>query len=224
MKLLAIVINYRTAEMTLDAVRSLLKALQHIPDSEVVVLDNDSQDGSFETLSGAIRGLDDRVPVTVLSSERNGGFAYGVNAGVRHGLSSTSPPEYFLPPQLRRVSRSAAVSELVPSSSECPGRVSWEATCTGSTGSPIRRVSFPFHVSELEQALRLGIASKLLHRWRVPMPIPKATSRSTGSPARDDDSAERLGRRRALRRRFFLYFEETDSAGAPVTMGGRRTT
>jgi len=56
------------------------------------VLDNDSQDGSFETLSGAIRGLDDRVPVTVLSSERNGGFAYGVNAGVRHGLSSTSPP------------------------------------------------------------------------------------------------------------------------------------
>jgi N-acetylglucosaminyl-diphospho-decaprenol L-rhamnosyltransferase len=212
MKLLAIVVNYRTAEMTLDSVRALLKALHHVPDSEVVVIDNDSQDGSFETLSGAIRGLDGRIPVTVLSSERNGGFAYGVNAGVRYGLSSVSPPDYFYLlnsdafPDPRAVSELCAFLERVPRAGIAGSYVH------GIDGLPHQTAfRFPTHISELEQALRLGIASKLLRRWRVPMPMPEGDTEvnwvaGASMMIRRDVFAD-VG---LFDERFFLYFEETD--------------
>src|ERR1043165_1010306 len=95
MKVQAIVVNYRTAEMTLDAVRALLAALERLPDSEVVVVDNDSQDGSYEKLSRAARDMRGTTDVTVLASDKNGGFGYGVNVGLRYGLSSRSPADYF---------------------------------------------------------------------------------------------------------------------------------
>src|SRR5438874_10054485 len=97
MKFLAIVVNYRTPEMTLDAVRALLAALEGVPDPEVVIVDNDSQDGSFEFLAEGIRTLarPGSAPVTVLQSGENGGFAFGVNVGVRHGFMAKPAPDYL---------------------------------------------------------------------------------------------------------------------------------
>src|SRR5262249_445550 len=64
MKILAIVVNYRTAEQTLEATESLVQALSGM-DGRVAVVDNDSQDGSYELLSHAVgeRGWTNRVEV-----------------------------------------------------------------------------------------------------------------------------------------------------------------
>src|SRR6478736_5851798 len=74
MKLEAIIVNYRTAEMTLDSVHALMGALERVPNSEIVVVDNDSQDGSYQKLSRGVKALRGSSRVTVLPAEKNGGF------------------------------------------------------------------------------------------------------------------------------------------------------
>ncbi len=71
-----VIVNYRTAELTTAAARSVL-AEDDV--GEVVVVDNASGDGSAATLREAL-GDDPRA--RVVGSPRNGGFGAGVNLGV----------------------------------------------------------------------------------------------------------------------------------------------
>ena len=68
----AVVVNYRTKELTKDAVASVLGEPEV---DEVVVVDNDSGDGSVEYLRSGFE--DERV--RVLASSENAGFGGGVN-------------------------------------------------------------------------------------------------------------------------------------------------
>jgi N-acetylglucosaminyl-diphospho-decaprenol L-rhamnosyltransferase len=70
----AVVVNYRTKELTVRAVESVLSEDDV---REVVVVDNASGDGSAEFLRAAL--LDERV--RVIDAGRNGGFGAGVNLG-----------------------------------------------------------------------------------------------------------------------------------------------
>jgi N-acetylglucosaminyl-diphospho-decaprenol L-rhamnosyltransferase len=76
-----IIINYRTPELTLDCLRSLCSEVD--AGIRVVVVDNDSGDGSAERIERALReeGLGDWT--TLLRSPSNGGFASGNNFGIR---------------------------------------------------------------------------------------------------------------------------------------------
>ncbi|HEX9295319.1 MAG TPA: glycosyltransferase family 2 protein [Polyangiaceae bacterium] len=212
MKVLAVVVNYRTAEMTLRAVRALLAALDQVPDSEVVIVDNDSRDGSFERLSLAARTLDRPGRVTVVPAEKNGGFGYGVNLGIRHGLQQSSPPEFFYLLNSDAFPDPSAVRELVEVFEREPRAGIAGSYIYGIDGLPhVTAFRFPSPMGELERALRLGLVSKLLGRWRVAMPVP------------DSDcvvdwvaGASMMIRREVFSdvglfdETFFLYFEETD--------------
>ncbi len=93
-RLLTVLLNWRTADMTLRAAEAALAALQGI-DGALVIVDNDSGDGSFETLC---READRRgwttgpQAVRVLQSGRNGGFGAGNNHGIRAGLPMARSP------------------------------------------------------------------------------------------------------------------------------------
>ena len=50
---LTVILNYRTPAMTLEAVEAALREMADIA-GEIVVVDNDSGDGSFETISAAV--------------------------------------------------------------------------------------------------------------------------------------------------------------------------
>jgi len=70
-----VVVNYRTAELAAEAVRSVLPdPLVH----EVVVVDNASGDGSVDTLRSAFPDL----VVRIVASPTNLGFGRGANLGV----------------------------------------------------------------------------------------------------------------------------------------------
>ena len=56
MKLLTILLNYKTADMTVDAAKTALRELEPVGDYHLAIVDNDSQDGSFEALSQSQRG------------------------------------------------------------------------------------------------------------------------------------------------------------------------
>lgn len=77
----AVVLNYRTPELTLGCLASLAPAMGQ--DRRAVVVDNDSRDGSADRIERelAARGWG---WAEVLRSPRNGGFAWGMNLGIRH--------------------------------------------------------------------------------------------------------------------------------------------
>jgi N-acetylglucosaminyl-diphospho-decaprenol L-rhamnosyltransferase len=72
----AIVVNYQTADLTLEAVRSVVTDPGV---EEVVVVDNGSKDGSADSLRAHC--VSDKVRIVV--SRKNLGFGGGVNLGVR---------------------------------------------------------------------------------------------------------------------------------------------
>lgn len=75
-----VIVNYRTKELTCDAVASVLPEADV---REVVVVDNGSGDGSADHLRRTFP--DERV--RVVESPRNGGFGAGVNLGVAESRS-----------------------------------------------------------------------------------------------------------------------------------------
>ncbi len=80
----AVVLDYRTPDDTLLAVRSLL-ALNTPPDGLVVVENAPAGDDSADALGRALARAP--APVTRIHTGRNLGFAGGTNTGIRHALA-----------------------------------------------------------------------------------------------------------------------------------------
>lgn len=79
MKLLVIVINYRTPQLTIDCLASLAPQIGDLPETGVVVVDNASGDDSANLLRQAIAKNNWDSWVTLKTSTKNLGFAGGNN-------------------------------------------------------------------------------------------------------------------------------------------------
>src|SRR5689334_17074354 len=74
--LAVIIVNYNTRELLRECLRSLLDSQTSFP-FHTIVVDNRSNDGSAEMVL-------DRFPrVTLIKSDRNGGFGYANNLALR---------------------------------------------------------------------------------------------------------------------------------------------
>ena len=81
LRIAAIVVNYRTADLTLAAVRSLAADLD--PDRDgIFVVDNASRDGSVDRLEAEVAARAWGIPIQVIAAPKNGGFSYGNNLGL----------------------------------------------------------------------------------------------------------------------------------------------
>ncbi|OFW32909.1 MAG: hypothetical protein A3G76_14120 [Acidobacteria bacterium RIFCSPLOWO2_12_FULL_65_11] len=78
-RMAAVVLNYRTPDDTLLAVRSLLASKR--PLDEVIVVDNDKAGSAREALQGVWQ------KIRYLPADRNLGFSGGMNVGIRDALS-----------------------------------------------------------------------------------------------------------------------------------------
>src|SRR3712207_2267250 len=94
MKLLTVVLNWRTPELTLQAAEAALREMAGL-EGALTIVDNDSGDGSEARLREGVaaRGWPkDRV--RVLQSGRNGGYGAGNNFGIRAGLPNGEEPDF----------------------------------------------------------------------------------------------------------------------------------
>src|SRR5690606_18324941 len=94
--LLTVILNWRTPEMTLRSAEAALAALDGV-EGALVIVDNDSGDGSFEHMSAEVQArgwTSGPQQVRVLQSGRNGGFGAGNNFGILAGLPDGSKPDY----------------------------------------------------------------------------------------------------------------------------------
>lgn len=214
MKIQVVIVNYKTAEMTLDAVRTTLREVERYPDTRITVVDNDSQDGSLDKLKTGVveAGWSDRVEV--VGSPRNGGFAFGCNFAIGPALESSDPPDYIYLLNSDAFPDSRAIEFLVEHLDSHPevGIAGSYIHGTDPERSPhTTAFRFPSVLSEFEATLGIGLVSKLLDPWIVAPPLPTTTTRvdwlAGASMMIRREVFEAVG---LLDDGYFLYFEETD--------------
>lgn len=207
---LTIILNYKTAEMTLRSAEAARIAMKDLS-GEITIVDNDSQDGSFETIRDhvAAQGWDD---MRVIQSGHNGGYGAGNNVGIRAEFSDGSAPDYVY----------ILNSDAFPQPDAI--RVLYDYLQThadvGFAGSYIygedgikhtTSFRFPSLLSELEGAINFGPVSRLLRNHRVSIENLDETAPvdwfAGASVMMRQSLLDQIG---LFDETFFLYFEETD--------------
>lgn len=95
MKLLVVVLNYRTPKLVVRCLESLERELADCESMHVVVTDNASGDDSITVIRSAIEA-NDWSWCTFMPLPRNGGYSYGNNAGIEAFLNRDDAPEYVM--------------------------------------------------------------------------------------------------------------------------------
>ncbi|MBI1817057.1 MAG: glycosyltransferase family 2 protein [Deltaproteobacteria bacterium] len=211
MRLAVIIVNYRTPELTVDCLASLVGQCDANRD-RVFVVDNASGDGSTARIPDAIAANGWGRWVQFQSASLNGGFAVGNNLVLRSLLASSDPPRYVFLLNPDTIVQPGAIDALLEFMELHP-----DVGIAGSgqedvSGAPLRAAfRFPTVVSEIEAGMRLGYLSKLLAAFVV-APLPPT------QPSRTDwvAGACMLVRREVFQRvglldeGFFLCFEDVD--------------
>lgn len=207
---LTVVLNYRTSGLTVKAVEAALREMDGVCGA-ITVVDNDSGDGSFETLTRAVqeRGWS---RVRVLQSGRNGGYGAGNNFGIRQGLPDGSAPDYVYILNSDAFPQDGAIRVLLDHLQANP-RVGFAGSRLHGEDGVYHQTAFRFPTafSEFETAACTGPISRLLKRYTVALPEPREAQTVDWMAG-----ASLMVRKRTLDEvglfdeDFFLYFEETD--------------
>ena len=214
MKLLVVIVNFRTADLTLRGLAHLLPDMQALAGVgvSVTVVDNDSGDGSYEKLCAEVeaRGWGDRVQV--VASGHNGGFGYGNNVAIRRALAQPDPPDYVYlhnPDAHVRPGALRTMLEFLDAHPEVG--VAGTRIHDPGAGQHASAFRFPSVLSEIEGGLRFGPVSRLLRKHSVWADAPDHTAEvdwvSGASAFFRREVFETVG---LFDENFFLYFEETD--------------
>ena len=212
MKLLSVVLNYKTADMTIECVRNARVAMAPIDGHRIDVVDNDSQDGSFGRLHDA-KAAEGWSDVAVLETGHNGGFGAGNNFSIRRALASKDPPEFVFLLNSDAFPEADAIVKLLGFMERHPEIGIAGSQLYGTDGAPhISAFRFPTFQSELLGSTRLGLLTRVMPEREVPIHPRPTVSRPVDWLA----GAAMMIRREVLEdvglfdETFFLYFEETD--------------
>lgn len=210
--LLVVILNYRSPDLTIDCLRSLVDEVQSLIGIRIVVSDNASGDGSVEKISAAIEKEGWSNWASVMPLEHNGGFAFGNNAVIRVALQSENPPPYFLLLNPDTIVRPGALKALLDFMNEHPDAGIASSRLENPDGTS-QGSAFRFHnaMNELNAGMRLGIVSKILDRWIVWPPDPEEASQTdwvagTSMMIRRE-VFEQVG---LLDEEYFMYYEDVD--------------
>jgi len=215
-----VIVNYRTPGLVVDCLRSLAPEVTAEPALRAIVVDNASGDDSVPTIAAAIRD-NDWTWAELRPLDRNGGFAYGNNAAIRHVLAQPNPPDFVWLLNPDTLVRPGASSALIDFLEECPHVGIAGGGLEFPDGTPqTAAFRFPSLLGVLEDTIRIGIVSRVLERYRVPPP-PRSRAHRTDWV----NGASMMVRRAVfetvglLDEGYFLYFEETDFCRRVVRAG-----
>lgn len=161
-----VIVNYRTAALVTECLASLDVERRSGAGLRVIVVDNDSRDGSAESLEAVIvrEGWD---WATLVRSPTNGGFGTGCNLGIEHALrDGEARAVWLLNPDTRVMPGAANALAAFMAATPRAGVVGTALLLADGAPWPYA-FRFPTVLGELERALRWGPASRLLARHRT---------------------------------------------------------
>jgi N-acetylglucosaminyl-diphospho-decaprenol L-rhamnosyltransferase len=211
MRIGIIIVNYKTPLLVIECLRSLVS--EHAFENfQTIVVDNNSQDGSFEKISSTIIAEGWFPWASVHAAEHNGGFAYGNNLAIRQFMSCDNAPEYIYLLNSDAMIRENAIQELASFLDNHPQVGIVGSRLENLDGSP-RHACFQFHtyVTELDRGFSLSILSKLLSPWVVKNTNPTAEIKTDwvagASMMVRSTVFNTVG---LMDESYFLYYEEMD--------------
>ncbi|QOV87957.1 glycosyltransferase family 2 protein [Humisphaera borealis] len=214
MRLLVVILNYRSASLCIDCLKSIAPEIVANPGTSVVVTDAPSGDDSVARIGAAITDNQWGHWCALVPLPKNGGFAYGNNEAIRPALAGDDKPQYVLLLNPDTVVRPGAIGSLLSFMDANPKAGIAGSRLEHPDGQP-QRSAFRFHsvLGELEAGLRLGPVSKVLKGRIVAPPVPQGDQ-----PVPTDwvAGASMIIRREVfdaiglLDDGYFMYFEEVD--------------
>ena len=161
-----VIINYKTPYLILNCLESLLPEL-HGLSAKVIVVDNNSHDGSDEIIQYWIEYSFFSGKVELISSLENTGFSGGNNLGIQHIKA-----DYYLLLNSDTLIRKGAIKLLLNAAKEnekaglISPRLEW-------LNGDAQESCFRFHspLSELISSANTGIITKCLRKFNVPQPV-----------------------------------------------------
>jgi GT2 family glycosyltransferase len=220
MKLLIVIVNYRSTDLTLDCLRSLEPQITNA--MRVVVTDNHSPDDSVPRLHAAAVH---RPWLTIQPLGKNGGFAYGNNAAIKPQIGSSSDtsqlPEFILLLNPDTIVRPGAIDALLAFLQNNPKVGIAGSRLEDPDGTP-QRSAFRFHsiAGEFERGIRMGFVTRLLAKKMIAPPVS-----DTAGPCDWVAGASMMVRREVFEsaglmdEHYFMYFEEVDFCLAAARRG-----
>ena len=211
MKLLVVVLNYRTPRLAVGCLESLKHEVEQIGSMHVVVTDNDSGDGSVEIIGSAIEanGWD---WCTLMPLSRNGGYSAGNNAGLRPYLHAEDSPDYVMLLNPDAYVHEGAVSTLLAfMDSRTDVGIAGTRVEDGNGTQAHSAFRFPSAASELVGGFKLGLLTKLLSERQLLYELGDETMQVdwvTGAAMMI--RKEVLSEVGLLDDGYFLYFDEVD--------------
>lgn len=200
------IINYKTADLTITCAQSVVDALVGF-DGHIVIVDNNSADGSVEKISAWIRETNLSGRVQLVASPVNTGFSGGQNLGIR-----TREADYhlilnsdaFLKPGF--FTSILAEAKAQPSFGFYTPRIDFE---NGDQQTSCFR--FPSPASELIRGAETAQVTRLLSQRDVPLNMPPAPDQiEWASFACILVRADVLRDVGLMDEGYFLYFEDVE--------------
>lgn len=218
MKLAVSILNFRTPELSVDAIQASINALANIKGGwKIIVVDNDSQDGSEEKLRSVVdekqsaksTGWD---KVELHQSGNNGGFGAGNNFAINYARKTFPDLEYVYVLNSDAFPDKDAIEQLVNFLDENESYGFAGSYIYGVDGVPHETAfRFPSAMGELEGSMRFGPVSKILKNSQISIGIPEISLDvdwlAGASVVMRVKMLEEIG---VFDETFFLYFEETD--------------
>ena len=218
---LVVIVNYRSAALTVDCLASLADEVRLQPGVLVAVVENDSGPDQFAQIRAEVdrRGWGDWV--RVVAADRNGGFAAGNNVAIRPALRWARPPALFWLLNPDTVVRPGALAALTTFLADRPAVGLVGSRLENPDGSPqFSTFPFPSVLGEFEGGLRFGPVTNWLGDRAVFRPIPEGPA-----PVDWIAGASLMVRREVfdavglLDERYFMYYEEVDFCRRAATAG-----
>lgn len=200
------IINYKTAELTLNCVQSVLSDIGDL-DVRVAIVDNASGDGSDDIIEAWLRKQPQGTPVQLVRSPTNTGFSGGHNLGI-----GAEDAEMYLVLNSDAILRPGFLATIIATADANP-KAGFIAPQIETDDGGIQVNCFRFHspLSELERGARSSPVTKLLSKRVVALQPPaEPTQIEWASFACIVLRAEMVQQLGPMDEGYFLYFEDAE--------------
>jgi N-acetylglucosaminyl-diphospho-decaprenol L-rhamnosyltransferase len=213
LRLVVSIVNYRASALVCELIPGLIKQIDTERD-HICIVDNDSGDDSVSEIAEFIKAHQFEFCVTLVPSNKNGGFSYGNNLAINCMTEQFGQtPEYVLLLNPDTSIDKPAIGPLLDFMEQNPD-VGIAGSRLESEDGSAQCSAFRFQSirSEFVSSLRLGFLNRLFPTWSVTsIAIPESATRvdwvAGASMLIRYEVFKDIG---LMDENYFLYFEETD--------------